>query len=188
MASSTPNSREGSQPHRTPKQHPSARLRPHPQCGLVPAMDELDYAALLADIKLRRVLTPLDIDRAGTVLDGHLRLRAALELGHEHVPVRQVVAEDPVAYMLLAALRRRNLDPSQKAALQLELLNWQDAREQGRLRSRANLRHSSVEVATLPPRAGKLRDQLARIAGVSARTAQDVLTVRQADPALFEEL
>jgi N6-adenosine-specific RNA methylase IME4 len=40
----------------------------------------------------------------------------------------------------------------------------------------------------LPPRTGKLRDQLAAAAGVSPRTAQDVLTVRDGDPALFERL
>jgi N6-adenosine-specific RNA methylase IME4 len=151
-------------------------------------MDGLDYAAFLADIERREILVPLDIDAAGVVLDGHQRLRAALELGHETVPIREVRVEDPVAYMLLAAIRRRNLDASQKAALQLQLIEYEHERAAGKARSRANLRNSGVEVATLPPRAGKLRDWLAHEAGVSARTAQDVLTTYEADPALFEQI
>src|SRR5262249_37609802 len=50
------------------------------------------------------------------------------------------------------------------------------------------LRQNFVEGATLPPRQGKLRDELARAAGVGARTAQDTLTVRANDPELFEKL
>jgi N6-adenosine-specific RNA methylase IME4 len=146
------------------------------------------FAAFVADIEQRGVLVPLDVDRAGTVLDGHQRLRAALELGLESLPVRLVRVEDALAYILLAALRRRDLEPAQRAALQLELLDYEQSRQAGKARSRANLRQSGVEVATLPPRAGKLRDQLARAAAVSPRTAQDVLTVRAADPLLFERL
>jgi ParB-like chromosome segregation protein Spo0J len=154
----------------------------------VPPMSPGGFAAFVADIESRGIRVALDIDAAGVVLDGRQRLRAALELGHELVPVQRVEVEDAVAYMLLAALRRRELTASQKAALQLELINHQQAREAGRARSRANLRHSGVEGATLPPRAGKLRDRIASEAGISARTAQDLLTVCEADPTLLEQI
>jgi N6-adenosine-specific RNA methylase IME4 len=163
-------------------------LAPHPQAGVVPAMSAGQFEAFRADIAAEGVLVPLDVDAAGVVLDGRQRLRAALELGLDSVPVRLVAVEDELAYILRAALLRRDLSESQRAALQLDLIDYEQARAAGKARSRANLRHSGVEGATLPPRAGKLRDQLAREAGVSPRTAQDALTVRQADPILFERL
>jgi N6-adenosine-specific RNA methylase IME4 len=144
-----------------------------------------EFAAFRADVAERGIVSPLEINAAGVVLDGRQRLRAALELGLESVPVRLLAVEDEPRHILLAALRRRDLGESQRAALQLELIDYDQAVAQRLARSRANLRHSSVEVATLPPRAGKLRDQLAAAAGVSARTAQDALTVRAADPELF---
>jgi N6-adenosine-specific RNA methylase IME4 len=42
-------------------------------------------------------------------------------------------------------------------------------------------------VATLPLR-GRTREYIAEVAGVAPRTAQDVITVREADPALFEQV
>jgi N6-adenosine-specific RNA methylase IME4 len=56
------------------------------------------------------------------------------------------------------------------------------------VRQRANLKQNTgAEVADLPPR-GKSRDFVARAAGTSARTAQNVITVKAADPDLFEEI
>jgi N6-adenosine-specific RNA methylase IME4 len=150
-------------------------------------MTDQQFAAFLADIQERGVLTPLDIGADGTVFDGRQRLRAAGELGLPRLPVREVQTADPVRYVLLAALRRRDLGESQRAALQLELINLDAARGTARSNSRANLARG-VERATLPAPAGRLRDQLAAQAGVSARTAQDVLTVQEADPVLFEQI
>jgi N6-adenosine-specific RNA methylase IME4 len=162
-------------------------LHAHPSAGLVPAMGDGQFAAFCADVAERGVLAPLDIDSKNGVLDGRERVRAGRELGLERLPVRRVEPEHPARYMLLAALRRRDLGESQRAALQLELLNLDAARERATANSRANLRRD-VERATLPAPAGRLRDQLAEQAGVSARTAQDVLTVKQEDPVLFEQV
>jgi N6-adenosine-specific RNA methylase IME4 len=119
-------------------------------------------------------------------LDGHQRLRAACELGLDRLSVRVVAPDDEVVYLLLAALRRRQLTASQKAALALELVSYEELRAQARVRQRQNLLQHT-EVATLPPR-GKTREHLAEIAGVSARTAQDVISVYEGDPALFEQV
>jgi N6-adenosine-specific RNA methylase IME4 len=149
-------------------------------------MPDPQFRALVEDIAARGVLSPLDIDAEGVVLDGRQRLRAARELGLEELQVREVSTADPVRYLLLAALRRRDLGESQRAALQLELLNLDEPRAQARSNSRANLQ--ALERATLPAPQGRIRDLLAASAGVSARTAQDVLTVQQQDPALFEQI
>ena len=166
---------------------PPSTLRLHPQVGLVPAMSEAEYRALAADIDERRLQVPLEITRSGVVLDGRHRLRAALELGLTSVPVRIVAPEDALVHMLSAALQRRHLLPSQKAALALELEQYEQAREEARLRQRANLR-GATEVATLPPRGERTRELVARAAGVSPRTVQDVIAVREADAQLFERI
>jgi N6-adenosine-specific RNA methylase IME4/ParB-like chromosome segregation protein Spo0J len=165
---------------------PPQALRPHQQAGLVPAMGRAEYEALRADVAERGLLVPLEITPAGVVLDGQQRLRAARELGLERLPVRVVAPEDELGYMLRAALLRRHLSQSQRAALALELLPVDELRAQGRKRQRANLRQRA-EGATLPPR-GKTRDRLAAWAGVSARTLQDAASVRDRDPALFERV
>jgi|SRR5579859_3930036 len=169
---------------------PTTGLRPHPAAHTVPAMDDKEYETFRADIANRGIQTPLETTGNGVVLDGHQRLRAAIELAIETVPTTIVKPADEVEYMLLAALRRRQLTPSQRAALIVELDQLHDRRQQARQRSNRNLRrgHTTPEAATLPPRHGKTRDHAARLARVSPRIVQDALTVKHADPHLFERV
>jgi N6-adenosine-specific RNA methylase IME4/ParB-like chromosome segregation protein Spo0J len=166
---------------------PPGELSLHPEAALVPEMTPAEYGELRREIERRGVLVPLEITQGRVVLDGRGRLRAALDLGLPQVPVRIVEPEDEVEHMLLAALARRHLSASQKTAIALELLDYQELREAGRMRQRENLRQNASEVATLPPR-GKSREQIAKIAGASARTAQDVITVYENDRGLFEQI
>jgi len=165
---------------------PTGSLRPHREAGRLPEMDAKAYREWRADIERRGLLTPLEINAAGVVLDGHLRLRAAGELGLEQVPVRVIAPADEVEYLVLAALQHRYLSPWQRATLAVELDLYRDAQAAGKKRSLANLK-GQTEVAKLPPR-GKTRDLAAAVAGVSARTIQDASRVRAADPFLFEEV
>src|SRR5438270_8775178 len=176
-----------SQPAGAATLRPTKDLRPHAQAGLLPPLAPQEQRGFVADVQRRGVLVPLDITPAAVVLDGHVRLRAALELGLTELPVRELSPADELEYLFSAALRRRNLSPSQKAALAVEFERYQHTREQARRRRLANLKHQPVEVATLPPR-GKSRDQAAAWAGVSARTVQDAATVRALDPDLFEQV
>jgi N6-adenosine-specific RNA methylase IME4 len=153
----------------------------------VPALDAQEYRALCADIKRRGILVPLDVTRAGVLLDGRARLEAARELGLDDVPVREVAPDDETEYLVLAAIRRRHLNASQRAALALELEDYRRARAAGRKRQRANLAQYSEE-ATLPPRGERTRELGARLVGVSARTLQDAATVLEADPDLFAQM
>lgn len=163
------------------------QLRPHPRSDLIPAMRAEEFADLRADIAAHGVLTPLAIDLQRVVLDGHHRLRAARELALPSVPVRLVEVADPLEYMVRAAVRRRQLTPSQLAAVAVELAAVQELRAQARARSRANLLPGS-EVATLPPRGERTREFAARLVHVSPRTVQDAATVHAADPELFEQV
>jgi N6-adenosine-specific RNA methylase IME4 len=170
----------------TPGSRAPGELRLHPRAGLVPAMDAKEFAAFRADIEQRGLLVPIEITSAGVVLDGRERLRAARELGLTRVPVRVVAPQDEFDYMLRAAIQRRQLSASQRAALVVELQQYRQLAAQGRERQRANLRQLP-EVATLPPR-GKTRDIASAWAGVSPRILQDAIGVYAHDPALFEQV
>lgn len=140
---------------------------------------------LREDVARRGLLVPLEINRDRVVVDGHLRLQVAIELDLDTVPAVVVEPADEVEYLVLAAIRRRQLEPGQRAALALELEQYRLTRASASSRSLANLQHQRAEVATLPPQ-GKTRDLVAGWAGVSARTAQDAITVHTNDPELFE--
>jgi len=162
------------------------KLRLHPQAGLVPAMEAKEFEAFRADIEQRGLLVPIEITSAGVVLDGRERLRAAGKLGLAAVPVRIVGPDDELDYMLRAAIQRRQLSASQRAALAVDLEQYWQLAAQGRERQRANLRQLA-EVATLPPR-GKTRDIASAWAGVSPRTLQDAAGVHAHDPELFQRV
>ena len=123
----------------------------------------------------------------GVVLDGRHRLEVARELGFARVPVRVVAPSDEVEHMVRAALARRHLNASQRGALAVDLEAFQDDRQSARKRQLANLRQFA-DVATLPSRGERTRETAARWAGVSPRVVQDALTVRDADPALYERV
>jgi N6-adenosine-specific RNA methylase IME4/ParB-like chromosome segregation protein Spo0J len=176
------------QPH-LPKPLVRARtqLRLHPASTSVPAMAADEYEAFRADIAERGILVPLEITAAGIVLDGRHRLRAAADLGTETVPVRLVAPTDEHEHVLLAALQRRHLSPSQRAAVAVELDYYREAKVNGEQMRLANLK-GEIEVATLPARGERSRELAARLAGVSPRTVQDAATVHEQDAALFEQI
>lgn len=101
---------------------PVAELRPHPQAGELPQLTGAELIALKEDVREHDLQVPLEITADGTVLDGHAHLQAAPEIGLSEVPVSIVDPPDPLAYMLLAALLRRQLSASQKAALGVKLV------------------------------------------------------------------
>ena len=53
---------------------------------VLPNMDDIQFQALKADIAERGVLTPIDVDEQGYILDGHHRYRACVELGITNFP------------------------------------------------------------------------------------------------------
>lgn len=185
QAPGTPGVRASGVPAPTPMRVEDLRF--HPLADCVPPMGEAERALLREDILARGIQAPLEATAEGVVLDGRHRLEMARELGLSRVPVYVVATDDEVAYMLRAALNRRHLTASQRAAIALELGDHEVACEQGRARQRANLRQFA-EVATLPPRGERSREVAARQAQVSPRLVQDVATVRAADPELFEQV
>jgi N6-adenosine-specific RNA methylase IME4 len=145
-------------------------------------MADDEYRAFLADVAERGILVPLEVTASGVVLDGRHRHRAARELNLTEVPVRVVSPRDPVEHMLGAALYRRQLTQSQRAAIVIELEEHREAQAAAAARRRAGQNHG----ATLPQ--GRTRELTARRVGVSPRLLQDAACVKAADPVLFERV
>src|SRR5581483_11947356 len=166
---------------------PLSRLQRHPAASFLPGMTGDAFWAFVDDVRQRGVQVPLDITAHDVVLDGHLRLRAAAHLALSELLVRVVEPEDEVEYLLRAALNRRHLSASQRAAIAVKLGVHLEAQAGAEARRLGNLKQNAVEVAALPPR-GKTRELVAELAGVSARIAQDALTVCERDPELFGQV
>jgi N6-adenosine-specific RNA methylase IME4 len=162
------------------------KLTLHPLADRIPVMPEPEYAAFRADVAVRGIVVPIELTAANVVLDGRQRLRAASELGQETVPVRLVEPADELDYMYRAAIFRRELTASQRAALVVERSEYLGLEAAAQKRQHANL-VQAAEGATLPPR-GKTRELGAQMAGASARTVQDAVTVRKYDLELFERI
>jgi len=160
-----------------------ASLRSHEHAQL-PPLDQRTQTALREDIRKRGIVEPLEITPNGTVLNGRERLAAAKHLGLKEIPVRVISPDDEVEHIILAALQRRHLSASQRAALALELDRYRELQQTAQIRQRQNLAQNA-EGETLPPQ-GKTRDHVAAWAGVSARTVQDAATVQRHNPGLFE--
>jgi site-specific DNA-methyltransferase (adenine-specific) len=106
---------------------------------LLPPLDPEAFAALKADIALRGVQIPVELDEQGVVLDGHHRLRAIVELRASGVVVgsyprvvRVFGADDDarLAHVLALNLARRHLGRAERGALveRLRSLGWSTTR------------------------------------------------------------
>lgn len=161
----------------------------HPAALEWPALSPADLDALTESIRAvgqRETVKLLD----GAIVDGVHRARAC-EAAGVAVKVTDLPADtDPWEYSATVNGRRRHLESAGKrAAIVRALLEhsdaWQKLRDEADERKAKGVAEPSGNVARTPPRP---RDALAKKAGVSARTAQDVITVREKDPELFERV
>lgn len=171
----------------TSETRPISELRAHPLASTVPALTDELYTALKNNIATQGVEVPVEITKDGVVLDGHARLRAACELGIATVEVRVLAPANELEHILQRALLRKHLSAGQRTALAVKLLPFEQLRVQAAKRQRGNLRQNA-ERAMLPARGERSRDLVAALSGTGERTVQDVITVFDNDPALFERV
>ena len=159
----------------------------HPAADELPLMTEDEFDELLESIQEHGQLEPVLVIRrkkASVVIDGRNRLRACVKLGIEpilklHRGKRDI---DVVADLVLAHnLHRRHLPPARRliCTANLQLL-VQKAKAAKRRRATQNNNAGEADQANLPGQvSGQMRDILAEKAGVSPRTVQSLLTVRE---------
>ena len=94
-------------------------LKEHVMASLVPLMRPDEFDELVADIALRGIVTPIEL-QGDVVVDGRHRVKAAKVLALPTVPVVDAVlseGETELDYMLKAALVRRHLTDDQRALI-----------------------------------------------------------------------
>lgn len=91
----------------------------------MPALTEVEFAALKESLREHGCLVAVEYDEDGNVLDGHHRLRAMRELGIKTHPrvVRAGLGghAEKVSHALALNLHRRHLNPKQRAEAVLRL-------------------------------------------------------------------
>ena len=168
------------------------RLTEAAHANLVPPMRPTEYATLKADIAAHGIKVPLDV-HAHQVLDGRHRLRIARELGLKDVPIREatLAGDDPVTWMIKAAVLRRHLSDDQRAMM-AALLAKQHPKAKGgdqkspvrRARNQSPPRRSASIRATKQP----ARREAAVTMNVAPKRAEKAATVLQANPNLAAQV
>lgn len=95
---------------------------------ILPALSEEEYAALKADIAAHGVLSPIELDEAGNILDGHHRVRICREVGIKDFPsiIRTGLSEqEKIEHMLAVNLARRQMTKAQRQDVVLTLRRQQ---------------------------------------------------------------
>jgi hypothetical protein len=89
----------------------TSELTVHPALAGFPDLTRPQYESLCQSIHSEGILTPLIVDTYGQVYDGRHRLRAALDLRLERVPVviRPITPEQVISYAIESAVVGRNL-------------------------------------------------------------------------------
>jgi len=83
---------------------------------LLPPLSQDEYESLKASIAKHGVLTPIEIDENGEILDGHHRIKACTEIGINSWPTVTKTFRSELekqAYVYMANLARRQLSPEQ---------------------------------------------------------------------------
>ncbi|GGK33152.1 hypothetical protein GCM10010965_27480 [Caldalkalibacillus thermarum] len=173
------------------KNVPVESLRLHESVGIVPEMSLEEWEELLESIREKGIQVPVHALEDGRVLDGRHRLKAAKELGIREIDVIYHDMNDieAIEFVRNTATKRRNLTPSQKAAIVLEAEDLcKKIAEAKRLNSLSNLKQGSriPDVAQGPK--GRTNEILGELAGVSGTTIKRVKKVKEKSPELFQKI
>jgi hypothetical protein len=162
-------------------------MKVHPAAEIFPMLSDIEISALAKDITENGLKVPL-VTCKGILLDGRNRLAACILAGIE--PSTYEYDEgSPVAFIVSINLMRRQLDPSQRAAVAVEILPMFAAEAKVRMLDTLN-KGDIPAVANLPQRKnqGKARDQAAEVTRVSPRLVQDAKQIKRDNPEVFERI
>ncbi|MEX1026995.1 MAG: ParB N-terminal domain-containing protein, partial [Candidatus Paceibacterota bacterium] len=151
-----------------------SELRPHPLNARVFAEEPEGLTELREDIRERGILVPLIAKPDGTLLAGHNRLRVALELALDHVPVQRVAAditaEQEREFLVKDNVLRRQLSAEDKIRLVRELYMEEIVNlSKGGDRKSAEIKDQVIFDLPLPVR-------IEQETGIAAGTARRIIT------------
>jgi ParB-like chromosome segregation protein Spo0J len=160
-------------------------VKAHPAAELFPMMDQGRLRELADDIKAHGLRDDI-VTFEGKILDGRNRYRACEIAGVE--PRFAEWADDgngPTAYVLSENLHRRDLTPSQRAAIAVEALPQFE--EESRQRMLAGQRDPGERIPQ-GRRAPKSTQKAAALTGTNERYVREAKEIKKADPELFEQV
>ncbi len=161
---------------------------------ILPALSAEEYATLKADIAAHGVLSPIELDEVGNILDGHHRVRICREVGIKDFPsiIRTGLSEqEKIEHMLAVNLARRHMTKEQRHNLVITLRRqqWSSPRiatalgvsDQTVLNDLRDATSNNLEVA-LPERVigkdGKSRPAIRP--AIIAKTAREAVSAHEA--------
>lgn len=184
----------------------------HPACELFPMMDGDSLAALGDDIRTNGLVNPIVVHE-GQIVDGRNRLLACQNagVGPQFADWRRIYkGQMPIARWIWSInVERRHLTRDQIAATIVAIKAWEEqeaarqrqdqARKEqgghGKEGGRGNRKALGPDwtprvsgAAAKPESMGRVREKLAKEAGVSVRSVRQALTVQQADPELLKHV
>lgn len=165
-------------------------LQPHPLAQLFPPISEDELAELGRDIALHGQLEPIVLYQ-GKILDGVNRYKACRLMDREPWTIEfnpERLKRTPEEYVIAANVRRRHLDPGQRAAIAEE---WASQVEQAWAVGRdGGFRRALDETSENKggwPRSSAI-PETSQLMGVSRAAVYQARQVRDANPALFAEV
>lgn len=154
----------------------------HEVAKLFPMLSRAELEGMANSILTDGLKHRVVVDKVGVLLDGRNRCKAC-ELAGVEPGVKVYEGEDPVAYILAANLKRRNLNESQLATLAVDLLPFYESEAKSRqVRKPENL------LASTDANKGKASEQAAKAVGSSQASVERAKAVKKASPELYEKV
>lgn len=162
------------------------KLEPHPLGAIFPPMSDEEYERLKRSIKENGFdpKHPIVIHE-GKILDGNNRYTAAKAVRKEP-EFRHYSGDDPFGFVISENLARRNLTPSQAAALGAEIVEkMKEAEKAEKEAAKAAKSGKQKTPATRKSRGTKAR-KAAAVVGVSERSVAAAAALMKSNPEEFE--
>ena len=164
-----------------------SKLKIHPAAEIFPMLSDIEIRDLAKDITERGLQNHI-VTYEGQLLDGRNRLAACILAGIEPKSM-EYGGDSPVGFVISANLRRRQLDPSQRAAVAVEIEPMFAAEAKVR-QSETLKKGDSPVVANLRQRQnqGRASEQAAAVVSVSPRMVQEAKAIKKNNPEAFERI
>lgn len=158
------------------------KMKIHPAAEIFPMLSGEELDSLAEDIKAHGLRHEL-VTYEGELLDGRNRWAACKAAGVDPSFV-EYKGDSPVSFVVSANIKRRQLDPSQRACVAVELEPMFAVEAKKRM-----LKGVKDPVVSLPQgKHSKARDQAADVAGVSGAMVTRAKAIKAADPKAFERI
>lgn len=160
-----------------------SKLKIHPAAEIFPMLSDVEIRDLAKDISERGLQNHI-VTYEGQLLDGRNRLAACILAGIEPKSM-EYGGDSPVGYVISANLRRRQLDPSQRAAVAVEI----EPMFAAEAKKRMDVGRPKEGVANLRQvNQGKASEQAAAVVSVSPRMVQEAKAIKKNNPEAFERI